>query len=497
MFELWALEETAFQTLMETMRTTDLAAITTQQLDIQDTPFLIKDGEAIIPVQGLLTKESSGGLARLIFGTGTSYIGIIHAIEEANLNSEVQRIVLDIDSPGGTVNGAFDAAKAIRNSSKPIISIVSGMALSAAYLLASQTSEIKVINEADRVGSIGVNTRLFASDNVFVVSSTKAPLKNPDPKTQEGIDAIKEELDMTHNLLVKEIATGRGVDTERVNREFGRGATLTSNIAIHRGMVDVIEDMQAGPGIDSNVFAATSAFQDFEIVDIRFNASAATKRIREATGSSESPSKEYKQGFFWYDKSKPSDFNSYKLPFTDISDGKLVAVRNGINAAYAAMQDARGGVDIPQADRAAVQRHIDRYRNKIQKQDEEKNRTTKGGRLMDLQTLFSENPDAREQHEKLVAAAVKDAVTDERDRAVAHLGSIEHSKDAVVKAITDGEPYGNAAQSQYMNAAIVAKQGGAAAADNPNAVNTDENATGDGSTDVVSNALDNLLSAGK
>lgn len=68
----------------------------------------------------------------------------------------------------------------------------------------------------------------------------------------------------------------------------------------------------------------------------------------------------YGRGFFWHAPS-PDKQEDFKLPFATISDGEPVAVWNGIAAAYAAMQGARGGVDIPEADRAAVLDKIKAY----------------------------------------------------------------------------------------------------------------------------------------
>lgn len=101
-----------------------------------------------------------------------------------------------------------------------------------------------------------------------------------------------------------------------------------------------------------------------------WSAQAAKKRVRVWAGADEgltTPAiqKKYRDCFFWYDQANPSLFSSYKLPFSDIIDGKLTAVARGIFAAAAAMLGARGGVDIPAADRPAVIRHIERYYKKL------------------------------------------------------------------------------------------------------------------------------------
>ena len=494
MYELWGLEEASFQTMMNAMKNVDIAAIAGQSLEITDSTIQIKDGIAMIPIQGLLTKGTDSPLARLIFGSGTSYLELIRAVGEADLNAEVELIHYLVDSPGGDMNGAFDAAKAIKESKKPSVAIVSGMAASAAYLLASQADEIKSVNEADRVGSIGVLRRLFTSENIHNITSNNAPFKAPDPREQEGIDKIKEQLDMVHNLMSKVIAEGRNTDQATVNRDFGKGMLFTSDIAINHGMIDGIEGNVLDTDTPASIVGATTGFKNYEIVDVTWNSRTAQRNLREATGSQESPSKDYRNGFFWFDRKDASNVGAYKLPFVDISDGKLVAVRKAINAANAAMAGARGGIDIPEADRAAVQKHIDRYRAKIEKMDKEK-QTNKGGSKMDLQAYFAEHPDGRKEHEAFLKTAVEGAVKGERSRCVAHLKNIGHSPEVAAKAIVEGTEFGNEQMSGYMNAAMKGEHGKDKGKDNPGDVTTgdDNNGGADDQNKVIGKVLEDMF----
>lgn len=75
-----------------------------------------------------------------------------------------------------------------------------------------------------------------------------------------------------------------------------------------------------------------------------------------------------RKAFFWYDAADAENFGAYKLKFADVIDGKLMAVARGVFLAAAVMQGARGGVDIPDADRAGVRGHIARYYAKMRKE---------------------------------------------------------------------------------------------------------------------------------
>ena len=108
-------------------------------------------------------------------------------------------------------------------------------------------------------------------------------------------------------------------------------------------------------------------FQDLPLAsrDRPWDSSAAIGRVREFTGSEDGPSSTYRRAFLWYDRANGEDFGAYKLPIADVIDGRLTTVPRGIFAAAAALQGARGGVDIPEADRPAVIRHAERYYSKM------------------------------------------------------------------------------------------------------------------------------------
>ena len=95
-----------------------------------------------------------------------------------------------------------------------------------------------------------------------------------------------------------------------------------------------------------------------------WDADAAVARVRRWASRDGSGDKEtidwgkYRRAFAWYDASNPENFGSYKLPYHDVVDGRLVVHKRGVYAAAAALQGARGGVGIPEGELEAVKRHI-------------------------------------------------------------------------------------------------------------------------------------------
>src|SRR5262245_59262538 len=107
----------------------------------------------IIPVYGVIAPRMN--LISEISG-GTSFEKLSAQVRELMANDTVKTIVLDIDSPGGTVAGNAEfAAELMRaRTKKPIVAVGQYTMASAAYHLASAATEIVAAPSA-RVGSIG------------------------------------------------------------------------------------------------------------------------------------------------------------------------------------------------------------------------------------------------------------------------------------------------------------------------------------------------------
>jgi signal peptide peptidase SppA len=106
------------------------------------------------------------------------------AIESASVDPSVRRIILRVDSPGGTVDGLSELGTAIAKAAatKLVIAQVEGTAASAALYAIAGASEI-VAGPMDMVGSIGTIavfsdwSKLAEKFGVRVVPVTTGPLK--------------------------------------------------------------------------------------------------------------------------------------------------------------------------------------------------------------------------------------------------------------------------------------------------------------------------------
>lgn len=111
---------------------------------------------AFIPVEGTLVNKGKWVGA---YSGQTSYEGVHRQVNAARADRSVKGVIFEVDSYGGQVDGAFDAAEAIHQlaQEKPTLSILTDHAYSAGYLLASATGGI-IAPETGGAGSIGVIT---------------------------------------------------------------------------------------------------------------------------------------------------------------------------------------------------------------------------------------------------------------------------------------------------------------------------------------------------
>ncbi|MGL4966152.1 MAG: S49 family peptidase [Inquilinus sp.] len=114
----------------------------------------VVNGVAVIPIEGTLVNKT--GTIDPYSGM-TGYDGLTVKLTEAFDDSEVRAILLDIDSGGGEVAGCFDLVDLIHanRGRKPVWSVLSEDAYSAAYAIASAADRITVPGTGG-VGSIGV-----------------------------------------------------------------------------------------------------------------------------------------------------------------------------------------------------------------------------------------------------------------------------------------------------------------------------------------------------
>jgi signal peptide peptidase SppA len=219
------------------------------------TPYRVKDGKAIITIDGELVNRGEwvGADSGLV-----SYDGIRHQLAMATKDSRVKSIILDINSPGGEAIGAFDAAAAVRQAAaiKPVTAIANGMAASAAYGLASGATR-RIITQDGIGGSIGVVMMHVDMSRALENRGVKPTLifagahkvdGNPFEKLPESVrEQMQTEVNHFYDMFVKTVAEGTKLDEQQIRDTEAR--IFIGQDAVDSGLFDAIatfEDVITG-----------------------------------------------------------------------------------------------------------------------------------------------------------------------------------------------------------------------------------------------------------
>jgi signal peptide peptidase SppA len=245
----WAIRQDMFATIMAALRADgDSEAAPVGQ------PSRAKGAVAVVPIQGVITPRP--GLLGALLGIDGSLQRIRRGLAEALADESVGAIVLDVDSPGGAVDGVPEAAFEIRQARdrKPIVAAANTQMGSAAYWLASQASEISVTPSGE-AGSIGVfaahqdiSGRLeqMGVDVTLISAGRHKTEGNPyEPLSETARDAIQSEVDAFYDMFVDDVAKGRDVTKDAVANGFGEGRMVLAQPAVTEGMADQVETVEA------------------------------------------------------------------------------------------------------------------------------------------------------------------------------------------------------------------------------------------------------------
>ena len=205
----------------------------------------VSDGIGIIDLHGPLMRQPDL-ISSLLLGA-TDMNEVTDAIQEAVQRDDVQSILIDINSPGGTVNGTPELAQAVADAAKlkTTYAFSAGQMCSAAYWIASQCDAIYATPSA-RVGSIGVmlpfidSTEKFRSEGlkveVFAAGKFKGMATPGVPLSEEQRALIQSDIEeIAAEFKTAVLARGRKIpDSAMEGQSFSARNAQRLNLA---GMV--------------------------------------------------------------------------------------------------------------------------------------------------------------------------------------------------------------------------------------------------------------------
>lgn len=205
-------------------------------------------GIAVLPLYGVVTQR--GNMVDDVSGPGSvSTQQFASALRQALADDTVSQILIDIDSPGGSVYGVSELADEIASAraQKPVVAIANSLAASAAYWIGCSACEFYV-SPGGEVGSIGVwqahfdHSQALTAEGVTptLISAGKYKVEgNPyAPLNDEAQGFMQSRVDDYYASFTKAVARGRGVPIAQVRDGMGQGRVLGADAALAQNMVD-------------------------------------------------------------------------------------------------------------------------------------------------------------------------------------------------------------------------------------------------------------------
>jgi signal peptide peptidase SppA len=184
-----------------------------------------------------------------IFGLDTSSERFGRQFDEAINSPDIGAVVIDIDSPGGTVFGLTAVTDKIFNArgKKPIIAVSNCLMASAAYFIGSSADEI-IADPDSQTGCIGtIAIRMDWSKfletagikpTIFRSDEFKGEGNPYEPLTNEAKEYFNKMVADYADVFVTAVARNRKTTKADVKANFGKGRVMSAPDAKAVGMVD-------------------------------------------------------------------------------------------------------------------------------------------------------------------------------------------------------------------------------------------------------------------
>ncbi len=201
---------------------------------------------AVLPLFGIMSQRMN---MMTSMSGGTSTENFRRSFQMALRDDAISSIILDVDSPGGSVFGVQELWQTIMGArgTKPVVAVANSMMASAAYYVSTAADEI-VVAPMGEVGSIGVlvaHQDLSGAQEKAGIKTTlihegkNKVLGNPfEPLSEEARAMIQTNIASLYDSFINAVARGRDVKPSLVRSGFGEGGMVLGPEAVRMGMAD-------------------------------------------------------------------------------------------------------------------------------------------------------------------------------------------------------------------------------------------------------------------
>lgn len=256
-------------------------------------------GIRVIPIVGSMSHRPMGLEA---MSGMTSYASLQAQFEEAFNDPNVSSILMDIDSPGGSVAGAFDFRDYLiaNKGRKPVYALARDAMCSAAYLIGSTADKVYATQTA-RVGSIGVVAmHLDRSEKnkqegikpTFIHAGKYKVAGNPHEALEgEQLEYLQESVNQSYDMFVNAVAEARGMEDKDIRATEAR--VYGGKKAVEIGLADgirtyesVLKEMSA-PDFNLNYSKGNKYMSERSELQVEAVDKALTETISKLTADNE------------------------------------------------------------------------------------------------------------------------------------------------------------------------------------------------------------------
>lgn len=208
---------------------------------------------ATLPLTGVLSARAG----RVGFFPAAGMDAFRASLRQAADDKDVAAIVLDIDSPGGTVDGTAETAAAVAAAAakKPVIAVANALACSAACWIAAQANEFVMAPHAvtGSIGVIAMHTDMSAfyrekmGVNVTLIRSgaRKAEGDPYNPLSDQARLGLEAMVQSATADFLSAIAVGRRMSIKAATERFADGRAMLAEEALSTGLADRVATLEA------------------------------------------------------------------------------------------------------------------------------------------------------------------------------------------------------------------------------------------------------------
>ena len=178
----------------------------------------------------------------------TSADDVMWVMKDAQSNDNIQAVVVEIDSYGGSGEAGEEMMRLFKDSSKPVVAFIRDAGLSAAYMAATGANTI-FASKFSNIGSIGVSgsylqeTDKNNKEGLTYVDLSSGKYKDScdpgRPLSDDEKAIMMRDIKIGHENFINIVAQNRNLDVEAV-RNIADGSSVMGEQALTDGLIDKI-----------------------------------------------------------------------------------------------------------------------------------------------------------------------------------------------------------------------------------------------------------------